>query len=120
MRPTPGPPRKSEPPSGVRPDRDSLRPSVIPRAPRRDKALSPEEQIEDDYEPSYSVRLIRPFLRVLQNSDRIPAGMFSSVEVMDCDQRIPVADVHQGLDHIVELTADRDIGLKAAYASTPG
>jgi AraC-like DNA-binding protein len=46
--------------------------------------------------------------------------MFSAVEVMDCDQRIPVTEVHQGLDHIVELTGDRDIGLKAAYESTPG
>src|SRR6185503_3841311 len=120
MSQSPGAPPKAAPPTGVRSDRDSLRPSVIPRAPRRDKALSPEEQLEDDYEPSYSVRLIRPFLRVLQKSDRIPPGMFSAVEVMDCDQRIPVTEVHQGLDHIVELTGDRDIGLKAAYESTPG
>jgi AraC-like DNA-binding protein len=119
MRQSPGSPRKSEPPTGVRSDRDSLRPSAIPRAPRRDKALS-DEQFDDEYEPSYSVRLIRPFLRVLQNSDKIPAGMFAAVEVLDCDQRIPVSEVHRGLDNIVELTGDRDIGLKAAYASTPG
>src|SRR5215204_6396963 len=103
MRQSPGTPRKAEPPNSVRSDRGSSGSSTIPRAPRRDKAASSEEQGEDAYEPSYSVRLTRPFLRVLQNSERIP-----------------VADVHQSLDYIVELTGDHDIGLKAAYASTPG
>jgi AraC-like DNA-binding protein len=46
--------------------------------------------------------------------------MFESVAVMDCDQRIPVTDVHDMLENIIELTGDREIGLKAAHESTPG
>ena len=86
MRQSPGPPRKPEAQGGVRSDPDSRGPAIIPRAPRKDKTLTSDEQ-DDEYEPSYSVRLIRPFLRVLQSSDRIPAGMFSTVEVMDCELR---------------------------------
>ena len=99
--------------------RVEVRPSTILKAMGGDKALS-DEPVEEIGERSYSLRLITPFLRVLRNSDRIPPGLLAAFEVLDCDQRIPVSDLHRVLESIVELTGDRDVGLKAAYASTLG
>ena len=98
--------------------RYSLRRSAILRT-TRGGTLS-DEVLEEKCTRSYSLRLVSPFLRVLRDSDRIPPTMFAAVEAMDCDQRVSVSETHGILDSIIELTGDRDIGLKAACASTPG
>jgi AraC-like DNA-binding protein len=93
----------------------------VSRPPRKDKVLAPSaEPAEGDYEPSYSARLIRPFVRVLRASANPIGPLTEGQEVIDFDQRIPVSDVHKMLEALVERTGDPELGLKAAQASTPG
>ncbi len=118
MRQSSGPPREKSSGEGSDDSRSSPR---VSRPPRKDKvAASSLEPGDGEYEPSYSARLIRPFLRVLRASGNAIGPMVEGGEVVDFDQRIPVSDVHAMLDALVERTGDQDIGLKAAAASTPG
>jgi Arabinose-binding domain of AraC transcription regulator, N-term len=93
----------------------------VSRPPRKDKvAVESADPTEGEYEPSYSARLIRPFLRVLRTSGNAIGAMVEGGEVVDFDQRVPVSEVHRMLETLVERSGDPDIGLKAAQASTPG
>ncbi len=83
-------------------------------------ASSDCESADAAYEPSYSVRLIRPFLRVVRRSGIIPKEAYESLEAMDADERIPIASVHDMLQAAIDRAGDPDLGLKAAREYTRG
>jgi AraC-like DNA-binding protein len=70
--------------------------------------------------PCYSLRLVRPFLRLLAQHPSVPPGLLDPLAAMDLDARLPVNTVHELLRGAVALTGDPDIGLKAARAFEPG
>jgi AraC-like DNA-binding protein len=76
--------------------------------------------MEARYERSYSVRLLRPFLAVLRQFDKIPKEALAPLEALDVDDRLPIAVVHQMLEAAVKLTGDPDVGLKAAREYSRG
>jgi AraC-like DNA-binding protein len=71
-------------------------------------------------QPRFSLRLARPFLKVLRNYPNVPASMIDPMEAMDPDDRIPAELMQKMLQGVVELTGDPHIGLKAARAVDPG
>ena len=71
-------------------------------------------------ELSYSCRVVRPFVRALQNSPAIPEGAFEAVNALEPDDRIPISIAHQLLEAAIEWTSDPDLGLKAARECTRG
>src|SRR5262249_37064840 len=62
----------------------------------------------------YSVRLMRPFARVLRTYPNVPEEGIAPIEALDAEARLPVATVHELLRGALELTHDEEIGLKAA------
>ena len=62
----------------------------------------------------YSVRLMKPFARVLRTYPNVPKEAYEGLEALDPDARIPIATVHELLRGAIVLTGDEDIGLKAA------
>jgi hypothetical protein len=76
--------------------------------------------MEARYERSYSMRLLRPFLAVLRQSGRISQEALAPFDALDADDRFPIAIVHQMLKTAGELTADPDLGLKAARQYSVG
>jgi len=70
--------------------------------------------------PSYSMRLVRPFLKLLRSHPAVRAELLGPLEAMDPDERLPIDAVHELLRGAVALTGDPDIGLKAARASEIG
>jgi AraC-like DNA-binding protein len=64
--------------------------------------------------PCYSLRLVRPFLRVLRRYETIPAVLIDPLDQLDDDDRIPIETLHELLRGAIVLTQDEDIGLKAA------
>lgn len=64
--------------------------------------------------PCYSMRLIRPFLKLLRAHPAVPAGLLEPLEAMDPDERMPIEAAHELLRGGVVLTGDADLGLKAA------
>jgi AraC-like DNA-binding protein len=73
-----------------------------------------------DTDASYSIRLVRPFLRLLKGSTIIPASILDELEGLDQDHRLPAEIIHQMLDAMVSITGDSDIGLKGARMRSPG
>jgi len=71
-------------------------------------------------EASYSIRLVRPFVRLLRGTNIVPAPILQELDGLDQDHRLPAAIVHQMLDAVVQMTGDPDIGLKGAMARSPG
>jgi AraC-like DNA-binding protein len=71
-------------------------------------------------EASYSIRLVRPFVRLLRGTNIVPAPILEELDGLDQDHRLPAAIVHQMLDAVVSMTGDPDIGLKGAMARSPG
>jgi AraC-like DNA-binding protein len=69
---------------------------------------------------SYSIRLVRPFLRLLRGTTIVPAEIIAELDGLDQDHRLPAAIIHQMLDAVVSMTGDPDIGLKGAMARSPG
>jgi len=65
-------------------------------------------------QPCYSVRLVRPFLTVLQSYPGFPAEILDPLAAMDPDERIPVAALHALLEGGIAMTGDPDLGLRAA------
>jgi AraC-like DNA-binding protein len=70
--------------------------------------------------PCFSLRLLLPFVRLLQRDPRIPHESLAQLVAMDPDERLPISAVHELLTGAVFLTGDPDLGLKAAQEITPG
>jgi AraC-like DNA-binding protein len=70
--------------------------------------------------PCYSLRLVRPFLRVLRSYPSMPAVLIDPLDELDDEERIPVETLHELLRGAIVLTGDEDIGLKAARALEVG
>lgn len=64
--------------------------------------------------PCYSLRLVRPFLRVLAQHPGFPRELVDPLEQLDDDERIPIETLHELLRGAIVITNDEDIGLKAA------
>jgi AraC-like DNA-binding protein len=73
-----------------------------------------------DTEASYSIRLVRPFIRILRGSTVVPEAVLDELDALDQDHRLPAAIIHQMLEAMVAATGDPDIGLKGARARSPG
>lgn len=73
-----------------------------------------------DTDASYSIRLVRPFLRLLRGTTFIPASILDELERLDQDHRLPASIIHKMLEAMVSATGDPDIGLKGARARSPG
>jgi AraC-like DNA-binding protein len=64
--------------------------------------------------PCYSLRLVRPFLRVLNQHPGFPRELIAPLEQLDDDERIPIETLHELLRGAIVITNDEDLGLKAA------
>jgi AraC-like DNA-binding protein len=64
--------------------------------------------------PSFSARLVLPFVRLLQREPRIDQGALADLAAIDPDERLPIAAVQELLAGAEFLTGDADLGLKAA------
>src|SRR5688572_21250015 len=62
--------------------------------------------------PCYSMQLLHPFMRAMEDAGIAP-GIRASGAEPDRDERLPVSVAHQLLKNAVELTGDKDLGLKA-------
>jgi AraC-like DNA-binding protein len=62
----------------------------------------------------YSVRLMKPFARLLRTYANMPPELVAPIEELDPEARIPVATVHELLRGTIAITGDEEIGLKAA------
>ena len=70
--------------------------------------------------PSYSMRLVRPFLHVLRESGKVSGKMLAYLEGLDPDERVPILTAHQMLERSEALLADPALGLKASLALGQG
>jgi AraC-like DNA-binding protein len=77
-------------------------------------------ELDAERELTYSVRLTRPFLRVLRPMGSIPRGWAAELEALDIDARLPMAVAHQMLEAVVQVSQDPTLGLKAARERSPG
>lgn len=66
--------------------------------------------------PCYSLRLVRPFLRVLSQHSSMRAELIAPLDKLDDEERIPIDTLHELLRGAIAITQDEDIGLKAARA----
>ncbi len=66
------------------------------------------------HQPTFSLRLVRPFLRHLQSYPAIPAATLDALGRRTEDDRIPVRRLLQLLDAAVRFTGAEDLGLRAA------
>jgi AraC-like DNA-binding protein len=65
-------------------------------------------------QPCYSVRLMKPFARLLRTYPNVPEEVVAPLDALDIDGRVPIATVHELLRGALVLTGDEAIGLKAA------
>src|SRR4051794_7302123 len=70
--------------------------------------------------PCFSVRLVRPWVRLLRRYPQIPREVLDPLEALDPDHRLPVATLHELQRGALELTGDLDMGLKAAREIASG
>ena len=71
-------------------------------------------------EPSYSIRLVQPFLAVLRHRSEISQEILQALGRLDPDQRIPVGRALELLERATVLTGDPELGLRAAREATQG
>jgi AraC-like DNA-binding protein len=64
-------------------------------------------------EPCFSLRLVLPFLKVVDGQKGISAGVVSKLAAMAPDDRLPVTLLLRWLDSAVHISGDPDLGLKA-------
>lgn len=64
--------------------------------------------------PSFSARLVLPFVRLLQREPRIDQASLADLAAIDPDERLPISAVQELLRGAEFLTGDADLGLKAA------
>jgi AraC-like DNA-binding protein len=63
---------------------------------------------------SYSVRLMKPFARLLRTYASMPPEVVAPIEDFETEARLPIETVHELLRGAILITGDEDIGLKAA------
>ncbi|MET0384516.1 MAG: AraC family transcriptional regulator ligand-binding domain-containing protein [Polyangiales bacterium] len=68
----------------------------------------------------YAARMLRPYNRLLSRYPQIGPERVASLDALDPDARVPIAESLQRLQAVVALTGDEDIGLKAAREITYG
>src|SRR5688500_16724823 len=78
------------------------------------------EGTELEYELSCSVRLVRPFLKVLPPTVHTAPEVLAELDAMSVDHRLPMAVLNQMLEVTVAQSGDQDLGLKAARECSPG
>lgn len=78
------------------------------------------EELPEKRQLCYCARLVFPFVRRLRQLPAVPREVLDPLEVMDADERIPIAVVHELLVGAIHLSGDIDLGLKAAQEITPG
>ncbi len=66
------------------------------------------------------MRLVRPFLTVLEKHPAIPLELLSPLMDLDPDERFPASVLMELLRGAIELTGDENLGLHAAEAATLG
>jgi AraC-like DNA-binding protein len=66
------------------------------------------------------MRLVRPFLTVLQSHPAYPVEILEPLYAMDPDERIPIATLHELLEGSIAMTGDPDLGLRAALETSEG
>lgn len=66
------------------------------------------------------MRLVRPFLRVLRQSDKVSGRMLAYLEGLDPDERVPILTAHQMLERSEALLGDPSFGVKASLELGPG
>ncbi|HTO69357.1 MAG TPA: AraC family transcriptional regulator ligand-binding domain-containing protein [Myxococcota bacterium] len=71
-------------------------------------------------EPTFSVRLCMPFLRILSRTSALPPEDLARLMPRDLEARIPVSAALAMLDGAVALTRDPDLGLRAALEAESG
>jgi len=71
-------------------------------------------------ERTFSMRGIRPFLRVLARDPRVPREILEQLARRDPDERIPVHTALELLERAIALIGDEDLGLRAALRSARG
>lgn len=64
-------------------------------------------------EPSFSLRLVLPFLKVIGGQRGVSGPLISKLMAKGPDERLPVSVALRWLDSAVELSGDPDIGLHA-------
>ncbi|MGD8859238.1 MAG: AraC family transcriptional regulator [Myxococcales bacterium] len=69
---------------------------------------------------SYSVRLVKPFIRLLSSYEQVPPELLTWTDDADPDARLPASTIHELLRGALVLTGDEDLGLKAARTIEPG
>jgi len=107
------------PPGNGTPVPESTERSVPPRSRIRLGSPRPPK-VAAVNELSYSLRVIRPFLRALRGVASIPPEVVRFMEGLEPDDRIAISIAHQMLDFAVEMTGDPDLGLKAARECARG
>jgi len=80
----------------------------------------PLDKLPTTEQPTYSLRLVQPFLSVLSARPGFPLALLDDLKKRDLDDRIPIATVHELLLGAIELTGDPLLGLKAGSAMTVG
>ena len=63
---------------------------------------------------TYSVRLMKPFVRLLSGYESVPPELNFPIDRFDPDARLPIETVHALLRGAITMTGDEDIGLKAS------
>jgi len=71
-------------------------------------------------DPTFSVRLCMPFLRILTRTGALSAQQMGRLMPGDLEARIPVSAALAMLDGAVALTRDPDLGLRAALEAETG
>jgi AraC-like DNA-binding protein len=83
------------------------------RALQRRVALRPVGGRRSVPDYAISVRLLLPFLRVLQDHPRADPRSLEAIRSLDPEQRVPIAVAHELLAEAIARTNDPDLGLKA-------
>lgn len=65
-------------------------------------------------EPCFSMRLVKPFVSLLRREGGVPLEMYEVAQRADPDDRVPIAAVLRLLQGMIDVTGDRDLGLRAA------
>lgn len=70
--------------------------------------------------PSYSLRLVRPFLTLLRKHPHTAGSIVTRIEELDPEARVPIIVAHQMLERAERLSGDRALGVKAGLELRSG
>lgn len=77
-------------------------------------SIQPSDSQPSLLSPSYSMRLVRPFVKVAAATGAFPEQLFAYFATLDSEARVPAEVAHQALELAVAITGDEAFGLKAA------